>query len=249
MLGALFFTFQIYGDFSGYSDIAIGTARLFGFDLKQNFAFPYFSRDMAEFWRRWHISLSTWFRDYVYIPLGGSRGGLWIKTRNTFIIFLISGLWHGANWTFVAWGFIHACYFLPLMLLKQNRKNIDTVAKGRIWPNLKELLSISLTFSSTVIAWIFFRAETISHAIAYISGIFTRSLLRLPEVLSIKICLITALIIIFLMIEWIQRDKRHALQLNSKALPKPARWILYWGIVVCMIWFGGSQQDFIYFQF
>ncbi|MEQ9581622.1 MAG: MBOAT family O-acyltransferase, partial [Arenibacter sp.] len=123
IMGALFFTFQIYGDFSGYSDIAIGTSRLFGFNLMQNFAFPYFSRDIAEFWRRWHISLSTWFRDYLYIPLGGSRGGTWMKIRNTFIIFIVSGFWHGANWTFVIWGFLNALYFLPLLLLNKNRVN------------------------------------------------------------------------------------------------------------------------------
>jgi D-alanyl-lipoteichoic acid acyltransferase DltB (MBOAT superfamily) len=122
-IGAVLFAFQIYGDFSGYSDIAIGTARLFGFNLMQNFAFPYFSRDIAEFWRRWHISLSTWFRDYVYIPLGGSRGGVWMKIRNTFIIFIVSGFWHGANWTFIAWGALNALYFLPLLLLKKNRVN------------------------------------------------------------------------------------------------------------------------------
>ena len=122
LLGAIFFAFQIYGDFSGYSDIAIGTARLFGFDLMRNFAYPYFSRDIAEFWRRWHISLSSWFKDYVYIPLGGSRGGTWMKVRNTFIIFVVSGFWHGANWTFIIWGALNAIYFLPLMLMNKNRR-------------------------------------------------------------------------------------------------------------------------------
>jgi D-alanyl-lipoteichoic acid acyltransferase DltB (MBOAT superfamily) len=146
LLGAIFFTFQIYGDFSGYSDIAIGTARLFGFNLMQNFKFPYFSRDIAEFWRRWHISLTTWFRDYLYIPLGGSHGGLWMKIRNTFIIFLVSGFWHGANWTFLAWGFLNACYFLPLMLTNNNRKYITTVAEGKLLPSIKELFQMTITF-------------------------------------------------------------------------------------------------------
>ena len=141
LLGALFFTFQIYCDFSGYSDIAIGTSRLFGFDLMKNFAFPYFSRDIAEFWRRWHISLSTWFRDYLYIPLGGSRGGTAMKVRNTFIIFIVSGFWHGANWTFIVWGALNAIYFLPLLLLEKNRQNIGIVAEGRTLPNLKEAIS------------------------------------------------------------------------------------------------------------
>jgi len=144
ILGALFFTFQIYGDFSGYSDIALGTARLFGFELLKNFSFPYFSRDIAEFWRRWHISLSTWFRDYLYIPLGGSKGGIWMKVRNTFIIFLVSGFWHGANWTFIAWGFLNALYIMPSILFKTNRQNLDTVAQGKLLPSLKEFGLMSL---------------------------------------------------------------------------------------------------------
>src|SRR6201985_2125113 len=142
VLGALFFTFQIYCDFSGYSDIAIGTAKLFGIDLIRNFSFPYFSRDIAEFWRRWHISLTTWFRDYLYIPLGGSKGGTWMKIRNTFIIFLVSGFWHGANYTFLFWGFLNALYFLPLLILNKNRNNIDTVAKGKLLPSFKDVINI-----------------------------------------------------------------------------------------------------------
>ena len=142
ILGALFFTFQIYGDFSGYSDIAIGTSRLFGFDIMRNFAFPYFSRDIAEFWRRWHISLSTWFRDYLYIPLGGSKGGTWMKVRNTFIIFIVSGFWHGANWTFIIWGALNAIYFLPLLLLNKNRQYLEIVAHGKYVPTLKEFFNM-----------------------------------------------------------------------------------------------------------
>jgi len=156
VLGALFFTFQIYGDFSGYSDIAIGTSRLFGFNIMRNFAFPYFSRDIAEFWRRWHISLSTWFRDYLYIPLGGSRGGTGMKVRNTFIIFIVSGFWHGANWTFIVWGALNAVYFLPLLLTNKNRSNLDIAAQGKYIPSFKEFLSIFFTFVLTVFAWIFF---------------------------------------------------------------------------------------------
>jgi D-alanyl-lipoteichoic acid acyltransferase DltB (MBOAT superfamily) len=152
VLGALFFTIQIYGDFSGYSDIAIGTARLFGFNLMRNFAFPYFSRDIAEFWRRWHISLSTWFRDYLYIPLGGSRGGTWMKVRNTFIIFIVSGFWHGANWTFIVWGALNAIYFLPLLLTNNNRNHLEIVAKGKYLPSAKEILLMLITFALTVFA-------------------------------------------------------------------------------------------------
>src|SRR5690606_25071267 len=134
----------------------------------QNFAFPYFSRDIAEFWRRWHISLSTWFRDYLYIPLGGSKGGLWMKIRNTFIIFLVSGFWHGANWTFIIWGGLNALYFLPLLLVNRNRKNMEVVAQGKILPSLRESLSMLGTFSLTVLAWIFFRAESVRHALDYL---------------------------------------------------------------------------------
>ena len=173
LLGAIFFTFQIYGDFSGYSDIAIGTSRLFGFNLMQNFATPYFSRDIAEFWRRWHISLSTWFRDYLYIPLGGSRGGTWMKVRNTFIIFLISGFWHGANWTFIVWGGLNALYFLPLLLLKRNRTNLGVVAEGRMLPNLRELWQMGTTFLLTVLAWVFFRSDSLAQAFEIIYSIIT----------------------------------------------------------------------------
>ncbi|MFT4902761.1 MAG: alginate O-acetyltransferase complex protein AlgI, partial [Thalassomonas sp.] len=173
LLGVVFFAFQIYCDFSGYSDIAIGTARLFGFNLMQNFAFPYFSRDIAEFWRRWHISLSSWFRDYLYIPLGGSRGTVALKTRNIVIIFIVSGFWHGANFTFIAWGLLHALYFIPLMLMGDNRNNTGNIAEDRYFPSLKEFFQILITFSITAIAWIFFRADSITHAVDYIVSLFT----------------------------------------------------------------------------
>ena len=147
VLGVLFFAIQIYSDFSGYSDIALGTAHLFGIDLLRNFAFPYFSRDIAEFWRRWHISLSSWFKDYLYVPLGGSRGGIWMKIRNTFIIFLVSGFWHGANWTFIIWGLLNAIYIMPSIIFNTNRNNLDIVAKGKYLPTVKEFLSMGITFS------------------------------------------------------------------------------------------------------
>ena len=203
VLGAIFFTFQIYCDFSGYSDMAIGMSRLFGFNLMKNFAFPYFSRDIAEFWRRWHISLSTWFRDYLYIPLGGSKGSLSKIVRNTFIIFLVSGFWHGANWTFIIWGFLNALYFLPLLLIKRNRKNLDIVAENRVLPSIRELLSMFTTFSLTVFAWIFFRAESVSQAFSYIDRIFTKDLLRLPLIMGEgrKELLVLFLVIVFVIIE------------------------------------------------
>ncbi|MBN9337451.1 MAG: MBOAT family protein, partial [Chryseobacterium sp.] len=142
IFGAVLFAFQIYGDFSGYSDIALGTARLFGFDLLRNFSYPYFSRDIAEFWRRWHISLSSWFRDYLYIPLGGSKGGNWMRIRNTFIIFIVSGFWHGANWTFIIWGFLNALFIMPSIILKTNRNNLNIVAEGRLFPNFREIIQL-----------------------------------------------------------------------------------------------------------
>ena len=246
VLGAIFFTFQIYGDFSGYSDIALGTARLFGIDLLRNFAFPYFSRDIAEFWRRWHISLSSWFKDYLYIPLGGSKGGRWMKVRNTFIIFIVSGFWHGANWTFIVWGFLNALYITPSIIFNTNRNNLEIVAKGKYIPNPKNLLSIGITFSLTVFAWIFFRAENISHAMTYISQIFSRSLFSIPTIIP-KVTFI--LITIFLIIEWFGRENQYALEKFGLKIPKVIRCSLYYILVFAIFYFAGSEQQFIYFQF
>lgn len=249
VLGAFFFTFQIYGDFSGYSDIAIGTSRLFGFDLMRNFNFPYFSRDIAEFWRRWHISLSTWFRDYLYIPLGGSRGGTWMKVRNTFIIFIVSGFWHGANWTFIVWGALNAIYFLPLLLTNNNRNNLETVALGKLFPSAKELFSILLTFGLTMLAWIFFRAESIGHAMQFISDIFKHpeSFLSLSIYLKYKELLI--LIILFILIEWHGRNCQYAIARLGSKWWRPLRYATYYAIIFIIFWFGGKEQQFIYFQF
>ncbi|NCD41335.1 MAG: MBOAT family protein [Bacteroidia bacterium] len=252
VLGALFFTFQIYGDFSGYSDIAIGTSRLFGFDLMRNFNFPYFSRDIAEFWRRWHISLSTWFRDYLYIPLGGSRGGTWMKVRNTFAIFIVSGFWHGANWTFIVWGALNAIYFLPLLLTNNNRNNLETVAQGKLLPSIKELSFMILTFGLTVFAWIFFRAENIGHAFSYISEIFSTSLFELPNFSSMRRALITiSLTGIFLLIEWLGREGEYAIE-NIITFFKNniVRWGIYIIIGLSIFIFGNfNKTEFIYFAF
>jgi len=249
-LGALFFAFQIYGDFSGYSDIAIGTSRLFGINLKKNFAFPYFSRNIGEFWRRWHISLSTWFKDYLYIPLGGSKNNQWITIRNIMIIFLVSGFWHGANWTFLTWGFINACYFIPLLLTKRNRKHMGTLAQGRLFPSIKEFLQIGTTFTLTVLAWIFFRAENIKHAVAYISEIFSKTIFDFPIFPNRYSALTTlVLIIFFITIEWIGRDSEYAIEKFGEKRSRSFRWTLYYSIIVCIIVYGASQQEFIYFQF
>lgn len=246
LLGAIFFTFQIYGDFSGYSDIAIGTAKLFGIELLRNFAYPYFSRDIAEFWRRWHISLSTWFRDYLYIPLGGSKGSDLVKIRNTFIIFIVSGFWHGANWTFIFWGFLNAIYFLPLLLLKKNRSNLDIVAMGKHLPTFKEFVSIAITFGLTVIAWIFFRADSLPHAFSYLFGMLSGSMLLKPQVFPIWLIL---LVCTFILIEWKGREHSFALATIGKNWPKFLRWSFYYSLILLIIYLGGQQQQFIYFQF
>ena len=249
LLGAIFFSFQIYCDFSGYSDIAIGTARLFGFKAMRNFNFPYFSRDIAEFWRRWHISLTTWFRDYVYIPLGGSRGSTTKIFRNTIIIFLVSGFWHGANWTFIVWGGIHAAFFLPYIMLHKNRSYIDTVAKGKFLPSIKEIFQMFTTFLIVMISWIFFRAEDLTQAVDFIrkmlylhgySYIFNHRQLAI-----INLCLI----IILLFIEWISREEQYGLEKQWQLLKRPYRWAIYFIIFMVILTFSGQQETFIYFQF
>jgi alginate O-acetyltransferase complex protein AlgI len=250
LLGALFFTFQIYGDFSGYSDIALGTARLFGINLLRNFAYPYFSRDIAEFWRRWHISLSSWFKDYLYIPLGGSKGGTWMKVRNTFIIFLVSGFWHGANWTFIVWGLLNALYIMPSILFDTNRNNLDIVAAGRLLPTAKEFFSIILTFLLTVFAWIFFRATDVTHAISYISTIFSKSLFAIPAFSGIGSAIpIVMMVIVFIVIEWLGRTQPYALAKLGTNWHRSARWAMYYAIIVSIFIFLGPEQEFIYFQF
>jgi len=251
ILGAIFFSFQIYCDFSGYSDIAIGTSRLFGFDIMRNFNFPYFSRDIAEFWRRWHISLSTWFRDYLYIPLGGSKGNIWMKIRNTFIIFVVSGFWHGANWTFIFWGALNAIYFLPLLLSNNNRKNIDAVAQGKMFPSLKEFSYMLLTFGLTLLAWIFFRANNFMHAISYISEIFSPSLFAVPHFEGIRDAFITILLtIFFVFVEWNGREQQYAIANLEFKLKKSLRYATYYFIVFLIMYYGNfNENQFIYFQF
>lgn len=248
LLGAFFFAIQIYCDFSGYSDIAIGTARLFGFSLMRNFAFPYFSRDIAEFWRRWHISLSTWFRDYLYIPLGGSKGGMLMKVRNTFIVFLVSGFWHGANWTFLIWGALNALYFLPLLLSNKNRINLDIVAQGKLLPTFAEFNRILLTFLLTLFAWIFFRAQSVTEAINIIGTIFSASFFEVPDI-SARAYLVLILIAIFIMIEWIGREGQYAIENVGSAFSRPVRWAVYYSLVFLIFLFAGQGQTFIYFQF
>ena len=247
LLAAVLFAFQIYGDFSGYSDMAIGTAKLFGFMFKPNFKVPYFSRDIAEFWRRWHISLTTWFRDYVYIPIGGSRCSKAKIIRNTFVIFLLSGFWHGANWTFIAWGAYHALLFLPLILRGKNRKYRNTViAENRFLPNLKELGQMTLTFFLVVMGWIIFRADTLAQAGEYIAGIASASLFSKPDVAGITG--FSLAIVIMVLAEWFQRGKEHALDLDRVKAPV-LRYIVYAAVIFLAITLGGHSENFIYVQF
>ncbi|MDR2498968.1 MAG: MBOAT family protein [Tannerellaceae bacterium] len=247
-LGAVLFAFQIYGDFSGYSDMALGVGKLLGFRFLPNFSVPYFSRDIAEFWRRWHISLNTWFRDYLYIPLGGSRGPRRQIVRNTFAIFLVSGLWHGANWTFVAWGAFHALLFLPSILSGRNRRYTDTVAAGRILPTVRELLQMGLTFLLVTLGWILFRAETIGQAWEYILGIVSSpTLLSIPPIQDKKLLFF---ILILIIIEWRGRAWPHTLAHLFEGRKRWAlRYIFYYLIIIMIILFAGQSQQFIYFQF
>ena len=246
-LGILLFAFQIYGDFSGYSDIAIGCSRLFGIRLMQNFAFPFFARDIAEFWRRWHISLTTWFRDYLYIPLGGSRCGAWKRVRNTFVIFLVSGLWHGANWTFVAWGAFHAALFLPLLLGGRNRRHLDVVAENCALPSLRELGEMLRTFFFALLGWTLFRAQSIGEAGRWFRDMVDvrtfGSLHHLPRETTIAAVAVAAL----LLVEWFNRREAY----GCARLPRltSMRWGVYFVLLWLVVFYTPGSQTFIYFQF
>ncbi len=249
LLGTMYFAIQVYCDFSGYSDIAIGTARLFGFRLMQNFAFPYFSRNMAEFWRRWHISLSTWFRDYVYIPLGGSRTRSTARhLANLIVTFTISGLWHGANWTFIIWGVVHGLYYVPLVLSGRHKAYANGIAPGRLLPSPREAVQMSSTFLLTLFAWIFFRANSLAHATGIIGRLWSSNWLEWPQSHSGQLLNGLPYVLALLAIEWGQRDKQHALQIE--AMPVWGRWAIYYGVVLGIFFFSATDHvPFIYFQF
>lgn len=243
VIGAILFAFQIYGDFSGYSDIAIGTAKLFGIKLMRNFNVPYFSRDIAEFWRRWHISLNTWFVDYIYIPLGGSREGKWKSFRNTMVIFLVSGLWHGANWTYVMWGAFHALCFLPLLLMGKNRRFRDTVAEGRLLPTASDAARMFGTFALAVFGWIIFRANSITEFADYCLCMVTNFSIHTP--IEGKKALF--FVLVMLLVEWFNRGKEHPFQIEIKS--RVLRWGFYLLIALLCLTQAGQQVQFIYFQF
>ncbi|MBS1581255.1 MAG: MBOAT family protein [Bacteroidetes bacterium] len=250
VLATLLFTFQIYSDFSGYSDIALGSARLLGFDLVRNFAFPLFARDVGEYWRRWHISLNTWFRDYLYIPLGGSRGGRWLVARNTMAIFLVSGFWHGANWTFVIWGAINGLYFLPSILRRRHRRFLDVIAQDRVLPTFFELRHLVVTFVMIAFTRVFFRSPDLHTAWTMLERMFSASLfapLGLPYTGYLYECL--ALAGGMFAVEYVQRRKQHGLQLEA-GTPRALRWAIYLFVVAVIVAYapmGGAE--FIYFQF
>ena len=242
-LGAIYFSFQIYCDFSGYSDIAIGTSKLFGFELMSNFKFPYFSRNIGEFWRRWHISLSTWFRDYLYIPLGGSQEGKWKSIRNIFIIFLVSGFWHGANWTFIFWGLFHSILFLPTFMFNKNRNYTSSIiAANTLLPSLKEFINVVTTFLLVTIGWVFFRSESIGDSFSYLASMdyninsFTH--------LSPKVVLY---ILMLILVEWTQRfDERNLFVTFPKLI---FRIFVIICVFLILINFKKESQQFIYFDF
>jgi alginate O-acetyltransferase complex protein AlgI len=244
-VGALFFTFQVYCDFSGYSDLAIGSAKLLGFTLMQNFRYPFFSRDIGEFWRRWHISLSTWLRDYVFTPLGGGYGNRARQVFNVMVTFAVSGLWHGAAWTFVAWGLLNGLYFVPLILGIRLVTYKRDVAAGRLLPRPREALAIATTFVAVALGMVFFRAPSLPAAVAYFGGLFGHPWHlagTAPYLPMLAVCVgLTG-------VEWLQRKREYALQIPY--FPLPVRWALYTaGLLVFLLFGNFGSQDFIYLQF
>lgn len=256
ILGAVLFSFQIYCDFSGYSDIAIGLSRLFGFDLMRNFKYPYFSRNVAEFWQKWHISLTSWFRDYLYLPLGGNKGNLLFKIRNVMIVFLISGFWHGANLTFLLWGFVNALFFIPLVIIKENRLKLKVLEKETLLPSIREVFEMCSTFLIITFSWIFFRAENVKHAFLYISGILNPTNffeIHSQSTFSDSIIPLACSLLFFITVEWISRHNEHVIHpylFQDKWYLKLTRFALYFIILLMIILnIKNEASDFIYFQF
>ena len=249
LIGCFLFAIQIYGDFSGYSDIAIGCSKLFGFDLRQNFDYPYFSRNIGEFWRRWHISLSTWFRDYLYIPLGGSKGGKYMTLRNLFVVFLISGLWHGARWTYVVWGLCHVLMYVPGFLRRTNRTFLGQISPGRIYPDLNSFVRIVITFTLTSIAWVFFRSYDMPQALGYLSKMFLQ--FYVVDDYTFECLFSPALFLSILMfaIEWWNRDELYGIEKIGLIRSRWLRWMIYFVIIVCISFCYRTSVQFLYFQF
>jgi alginate O-acetyltransferase complex protein AlgI len=248
-IGAVLFSIQIYCDFSGYSDIALGTAKLFGFELLRNFNFPYFSKNIAEFWRKWHISLSSWFRDYVYIPLGGSKASYIKKIRNILIVFLLSGLWHGANWTFVFWGLMHA-FFLIVSSQFVSKREIQIVQVENLKTKLISFFLLVKTFVIVTVAWVFFRSETIANAFQYVYKMFQIQAFKAPEIPYNNFdYLFVIYFALFLILEIFGRKMENPIQ-NLKFLKNRLfRWGFYFFLIFVILFYCGSKEQFIYFQF
>lgn len=247
VMGAVMFSFQIYCDFSAYSDIAIGSAKLLGIRLMRNFNYPYFSRSVAEFWNRWHISLMFWLRNYVYIPLGGSRCSIRKHIRNTLIVFAVSGIWHGANWTFIVWGLYNAVLFIPLILKKRLGKSPAANAKDG-QPQLRQWPLILLNFVLMTIGLVIFRSDTLSDATDFLVRIVTQFSFTLPT----HGLTATLWVLLLLVVEWLQRDKEHPLAFptgNVVFAKAVSRQALYLALVLAVVLFAGANSDFIYFQF
>ena len=243
LLGLIYFSFQIYCDFSGYSDIAIGTAKLFGFELMPNFKYPYFSRNIIEFWKKWHISLSSWFRDYLYIPLGGSRGGKYKTISNVFIIFVLSGFWHGAKWNFIIWGFVHFLFYIPYLLLNKNRISINSNSSIKIfYSSIKDLVQIGYTFFTVMIAWVFFRSDSITASFNYLANMISK--LSVPQDNRFGIIFV----LILLVLEWSFKDNVNGvLAYNNYFIRRLIYLVLFYLIFAFFPFFESNQ--FIYFQF
>lgn len=251
VLGAVFYSFQLYADFSGYSDMAIGFARMLGFNITKNFNFPFFAQNIAEYWRKWHISLTSWLTDYVFTPLSISfrdygKAGLILAILLNFVVV---GLWHGANWTFIWFGFLHGCYFVPLIIRGTMNKKKKIQPKN-ILPSFLEFRNILLTFILVTIANIIFRSDSMSYALNYFKHIFSVSVFSYP-LFTNRISALISLIFscVLLLFEWLQRDKNHALEFSDSRPPKLIRWAIYYTIGIVIIWYGGYQETFIYFQF
>lgn len=244
-VGAFYFAIQLYADVSGYADMAVGTAKLFGFKLTHNFAYPFFSRNIAEFWRRWHISLSTWSRDYLYIPLGGSQSGKARTLLNILLVFGLASLWHGISWTFAIWGALNAVYFIPLLLTGRHRRHLAPIAEHGQLPTVKEFFQMLLTFFLAMIAWVFFRAESLPHALAYLDKMFSMTFFNAPPWGWFKFVPLAALMVVW---EWVQRRQEHGLAFGSGA-PTGIRWAIYLVFSAAILFCFGSAQVFIYFRF
>src|SRR5574344_530588 len=239
---AVLYSIQIYSDFSGYSNMAIGVGKLFGVRLMQNFNYPYFTRNVTEFWRKWHISLTSWFTEYVYIPLGGNRKGQIRTIINTLIVFTLCGFWHGADWTFILWGFVNGCFLIPILLQKNPKK----YKNEKVFLTWKTSFQMLFTFCLITFTWIMFRADNITELSNYFFNLFTNIHFGLPKG---KLCFLSSLF--FMLFEWYHRNKDHGLDIVGDKLFKyrAFRWLLYYAVILSSLFLAGTQSDFIYFQF